>query len=93
MPLSWRGITYAMVLTGLAIVAAYLVITSFDISDDDAQYAVTMGFIVLFIGLFFTRDSVWIGIRNRAIWSLVLALIVSLILLGNGLFFEHFFGV
>ncbi len=84
---------YALVLTGLAIVAAYFVITSFDISDDDAQYAVTIGLIVLFIGLFFTRDSVWIGFWNRAIWSFVLALIAFLLLMANGLFFEHFFGV
>lgn len=93
MPLTTKGVIYVLALVALAIGTAYIVIRGLGIRDDDAQYAITIGLIVLFIGQFFTRDSIWIGFWNRAIWSLVLASFSFLLLIAIGLFFERFFGV
>lgn len=93
MPLTGKGILYLLVIVAAAIGTAYLIITGFEILDDDNQYAVTIGLIVLFVGILFCRDSIWTGFGKRAIWSFVFALIVSLLIVANGLFFEHFFSV
>ncbi|HUR99476.1 MAG TPA: hypothetical protein VMZ26_15535 [Pyrinomonadaceae bacterium] len=93
MPLTGRGVSYLFLLVGLAIATAYVVIRGLGILDDDAQYAVTIGLIVLFIGLFFCRDSIWIGLKERMIGSLILATTAFLFLLGIGLFFDYFFGI
>ena len=93
MPLTAKGMLYAIALATAAIVTAYLVIRTFGITDDDNQYAVTMGLIFFYIGTFFCRDSIWIGLPKRALWSFILALIVALLLATSGLFFERFFSV
>lgn len=93
MPLTTKGIIYALILVALAIANAYFVIRGLGILDDDTQYAVTIGLIVLYICLFFTRDNVLIGLGSRAIWSFTLAALSFLILFAIGLFFQHFFGV
>ena len=93
MPLTTRGVLYLFALVAAAIGTAYVVIMSTGVLDDDVQYAITIGLIVLYIGVFFCRDSIWIGIGKRTLWSFVYALLVFLILVANGLFFEYFFGV
>ncbi len=93
MPLTGRGVIYLFVLVGSAIATAYLVIRGLGILDDDVQYAVTIGLIVFYIGTFFCRDSVWIGIGKRALSSFILAGIAFMLLVLNGLLFEYFFGL
>lgn len=93
MPLTAKGMLYAIGITAAAIATAYLVIRTFDITDDDNQYAVTIGLIIFYIGTFFCRDSIWIGLRGRALWSFVLALIVALLIAAIGLAFEYLFSV
>lgn len=93
MPLTTKGILYCLSLVAAAIAAAYIVIRGLDVRDDDNQYAITVGLIAFYIGTFFCRDSIWIGFKRRAIWSLVLAMIAALLLVANGLFFEYYFSV
>ena len=93
MPLTTKGVIYLLVLVVAAIATAYVVITGFGILDDDFQYAVTIGLIVLYIGIFFCRDSIWIGLWSRAIGSFLMALVAFLILVAIGLFFDYFFSV
>lgn len=93
MPLTTKGILYAFGLVALAILTAYFVIRGLKIRDDDAQYAVTIGLIALFVGLFFTRDDIHIDFWRRAVLSFVMAAVAFLILMANGLFFEYFFCV
>jgi hypothetical protein len=90
MPLTARGVIYLFMLVGLAITTAYAVIRGLGVLDGDAQYAVTIGLIVLFIGLFFCRDSVWIGLKQRAIASVILALTAFLLLLRSVSFSNMF---
>ena len=91
MPLTTRGIIYLFFLVACAIGAAYIVIIAVGISDANVQYAVTISLIVFFIGAFFSRDRVWIGLGKRLVWSLVFAILVLLIFLGIDSFFEKFF--
>jgi hypothetical protein len=93
MPLTPKGMLYAMSLTAAAIATAYPVIRMFGITDDDNQYAVTIGLIVFYIGTFFCRDSIRIGLPKRALWSFVFALISALLIVAIGLFFEYSFSV
>ena len=93
MPLTTKGVVYALALVAVAIATSYIVIQGFGITDDDNQYAVTIGLVLFYIGTFFTRDSIWIGLPKRALWSLVIAVIVAALLIANGLFFEHFFSI
>lgn len=93
MPLTTKGILYCLSLVVAAIATAYIVIRGLDVRDDDNQYAITIGLITFYIGTFFCRDSIWIGLKKRAFWSLVLATIAALLLVANGFFFEYFFSV
>ena len=91
MPLTKRGVLYLFVLVGCAMLAAYLVITAVGILDPNVQYAITISLIVFFIGTFFCRDNVWIGLGKRLLWSCVIAIFVLFVLLGIDSFFKNFF--
>ena len=93
MPLTYRGLAYALFLTAVSIVFSYFMIRGLGIEDSDYQYAITISSIVFFIGVFFCRDKVLIGIKRRSFFSLVFAVIVLLTLLLIDLIFQTFFSV
>lgn len=80
MPLSGRGIIYLLVIVTGALAAAFVLIRSIGIMDANLQYDIAISLIVLFIGIFFCRDSILIGLVRRTLWSFILASIFFAIL-------------
>lgn len=73
MPLNARGIAYLFLIVVGALGAAFLIIRSVSILDANMQYNVAISLIVLFIGIFFCKDNVLIGLKNRFLWSVIWA--------------------
>jgi len=79
MPLTKLGILYLFAIVGAALGAAFVVIRSTGVTDPNLQYEISLALIVLFIGMFFTKDNILIGFWRRAFWSFIIAAILFVI--------------
>jgi hypothetical protein len=80
MPLTSRGVFYLFALVAVALAASYIVIELVGITEANLQYDVSISMIVLFLGLFFTKNNVMIGLALRAFWSCIVAGVFFLLL-------------
>ena len=78
MPLTHRGIAYLFLIVIGSLAVAYAIILAAGIRSANTQYNAAISLIVLFIGIFFCRDSILIGLKSRATWSFALAAVTFL---------------
>jgi hypothetical protein len=80
MPLTGRGIAYLFLIVAGALAAAFVVIRASGILEAHLQYDIAISLIVLFIGIFFCRDSILIELGRRTVGSVILASLVFFVL-------------